>query len=172
MLKEVCEALYPVLATYRRPGHIFTTTINRGRVETNKLRISRVMEHAPCDWSNRWQACSHGVPKQIPGHYITIKWDFSLRYYLLFGMQNISLFSWSQAICSTNDSSIYKNSELGRCFESYSLNIPSEYIADKNHFKDGEPFILPYCMIKDEIPLSRNKKWKTSYWSSCIQLST
>ena len=45
---------------------------------------------------------------------------------------------------STNDSAVLKNSELGRCLESCSLNIPSEDIADKNYFKDGQPFILPY----------------------------
>ena len=33
---------------------------------------------------------------------------------------------------SANDSTVLKNSELGRCLESYSLNIPSEDIADKN----------------------------------------
>ena len=44
---------------------------------------------------------------------------------------------------STNDSAVLKNSELSRRLESYSLNIPSEGIADKNYFKDGEPFILP-----------------------------
>ena len=31
---------------------------------------------------------------------------------------------------STNDSAVLKNSELGRCLKSYSLNIPSEDIAD------------------------------------------
>ena len=43
---------------------------------------------------------------------------------------------------STNDSAVLKNSELGS-LELYSLNIPSEDIAEKNYFKDGEPFILP-----------------------------
>ena len=43
---------------------------------------------------------------------------------------------------STNDSAVLKNSELGRSLESYSLNNPSEDTADKNYFKDGEPFIL------------------------------
>ena len=42
-----------------------------------------------------------------------------------------------------NDSAVLKNSELDRRLESYSLNIPSEDIADKNYSKDGEPFILP-----------------------------
>ena len=53
ILKEVCETLYTVLAThYLRPP------------STNKFRISKVAEQASCDWSNRWQACSHGVPKK------------------------------------------------------------------------------------------------------------
>ena len=52
---------------------------------------------------------------------------------------------------STNDSAVLKNSELGRRLESYSLNIPSEDIADKNYSKDGEPFILSYYMVGDEI---------------------
>ena len=45
---------------------------------------------------------------------------------------------------STNDSVVLKNSELGRRLESCSLNLLSEDITDKNYFKDGEPFILPY----------------------------
>ena len=52
---------------------------------------------------------------------------------------------------STSDSTILKNSELGRCLKLYSLNIPSENIADKNYFKDGEPFISLYYMVDDEI---------------------
>ena len=52
---------------------------------------------------------------------------------------------------STNDSAVLKNSELGRRLESYSLNIPSEDIADNNYSKDGEPFILSYYMVGDEI---------------------
>ena len=52
---------------------------------------------------------------------------------------------------SRNDCTVLKNSELGRRLESYSLNIPSEDIGDKNYFKDGEPFILPYYMVGDEI---------------------
>ena len=49
---------------------------------------------------------------------------------------------------STNDGAVLKNSELGRRLESYSLNIPSEDIANKNYFKDGKSFILP---VGDEI---------------------
>ena len=52
---------------------------------------------------------------------------------------------------STNDSAVRKNSGLGRRLESYSLNIPSEDIADKNYFKRGEPFILSYYLVGDEI---------------------
>ena len=52
---------------------------------------------------------------------------------------------------STNDRAVLKNLELGRRLESYSLNIPSKDIADKNYFKDGEPFILPYYVVVDEI---------------------
>ena len=52
---------------------------------------------------------------------------------------------------STNDSAVLKNLELGRRLKSYSLNIPSEDIANKNYFKDGEPFILPYYMVGDKI---------------------
>ena len=52
---------------------------------------------------------------------------------------------------STNDSPVLKNSELGRSLESYSLNISSEDIDDKYYFKDGNPFILPYYMVGDEI---------------------
>ena len=52
---------------------------------------------------------------------------------------------------STDDSAVLKNSELGRRLELYSLTIPSEDIADKNYFKDGEPFILPYYIVGDEI---------------------
>ena len=52
---------------------------------------------------------------------------------------------------STNDRAVLKNLELGRRLESYSLNIPSKDIADKNYFKDGEPFILPYYMVGDKI---------------------
>ena len=46
---------------------------------------------------------------------------------------------------------VLKNSELGKHFESFSLNIASKDIADKNYFKDGEPFILPYYVVVDEI---------------------
>ena len=52
---------------------------------------------------------------------------------------------------SRNDCTVLKNSELGRRLESYSLNIPSEDIADKYYFKDGEPFILSYYMVGGEI---------------------
>ena len=52
---------------------------------------------------------------------------------------------------STNDGAVLKNSELGRQLESYSLNIPSEDIANKNYFKDGKSFILPYYIVGDEI---------------------
>ena len=52
---------------------------------------------------------------------------------------------------STSDSAVLKNLELGRRLESYLLNISSEDIADKNYFKDGEPFILPYYMVGHEI---------------------
>ena len=64
-----------------------------------------------------------------------------------------------------------KTRSLVERFESYSPNIPSEDIPDKNYFKDGEPFALPYYMVGHEIfqlkdylmrPY-RNKKWKASY---------
>ena len=69
-------------------------------------------------------------------------------------MQNISLFNLYFNVGqygSTDNSAILKNSELGRRLELYSLTIPSEDIADKNYFKDGEPFILPYYIVGDEI---------------------
>ena len=46
---------------------------------------------------------------------------------------------------STNDSTILKNSELGRCLKSYSLNIPSENIADKIILKMESH---SFCLIK------------------------
>ena len=47
--------------------------------------------------------------------------------------------------------SLSKTSELGRRLKSYSLDIPSEDIADENYFKYGEPFILPHYMVGDVI---------------------
>lgn len=44
-----------------------------------------------------------------------------------------------------------RNSEPAKRLESYSLNIFSEDIADKQYFKDGESFVSPYCMAGDEI---------------------
>ena len=38
---------------------------------------------------------------------------------------------------STNDSAVFRNYELGRRLELYSLNKPSEDIGDQNHFKDS-----------------------------------
>ena len=66
-------------------------------------------------------------------------------------MQNISLFSLTMGNMVVQMIAVLKNSELGKHFESYSLNIASKDIADKNYFKDGEPFILPYYVVVDEI---------------------
>ena len=52
---------------------------------------------------------------------------------------------------SKKDGTILKNSELGTRLELYSLNIPSENIAHKNCYKLGQPFILSYYMVCDEI---------------------
>ena len=112
--------------------------------------------------------------QKILGSYVTIIRDFSLRHYLLCMMQNIS------SLSSTSDNMVVqvvapfsktRSLELRRRFELYSLNTPSEDIANKNYFKDGESFILLYYMVGDEIFLLkdylmhpyRNKKWKASY---------
>ena len=50
---------------------------------------------------------------------------------------------------STYDSPVLKNSELGKRLVSYLY--PSVDTADKQYFKDGELFVLPYYMPCDEI---------------------
>ena len=52
---------------------------------------------------------------------------------------------------SKNDSAVLKNSELGKRFESHSLNIPSEETVDEQYFTDGESFVFPYYMVGNDI---------------------
>ena len=67
-------------------------------------------------------------------------------------MQNISLFSsMLDNVVAQMIASFSKTSELGRRLKSYSLDIPSEDIADENYFKYGESFILPHYMVGDVI---------------------
>ena len=46
---------------------------------------------------------------------------------------------------------VVRNSELGKHLESHSLKIPSEDTTNKQYFKDGEPFVLTFCIADDEM---------------------
>lgn len=50
---------------------------------------------------------------------------------------------------STYDSPVLKNSELGKRLVSYLY--PSVDTADKQYFKDGESFVLTFCIADDEM---------------------
>ena len=125
---------------YRTVQILFTTTINRGRVEKNNVRSSRVVKHPSLIGAIDGKHVAMECPKNIGSLYHSYKGFFSKYYFINVGENG-----------KTNDSVVFKNSELGRRLESYSLNVPSEDIADKNYLKNGELFILRYYMVGDEI---------------------
>ena len=132
-----------MLSTVYRTGNIlFTITINRGRVDTNKLIELWSMPHVigAIDGKHVAMEC----PKNAVSLYHNYKGFFSQVLLAVCDAKYKFIFIDVGQHGSTNDSAILKNSELGRRLESYSLNIPSEDITDKNYYKDVEPFILPY----------------------------
>ena len=87
ILKEVCEALYTVLATHNlRPP---SKEEEWKQISSEFLELWS-MSHVIGAIDGKLVAME--CPKNA-GHYITIIREFSLRYYLLFVIQNISLFS-------------------------------------------------------------------------------
>ena len=90
-------------------------------------------------------------PKSTGSLYHSYKWFFSQVLLAVCDAKYKFIFINVWQYGSTDDRAVLKNSELGRHLELYSLTIPSEDIADKNYFKDGEPFILPYYIVGDEI---------------------
>ena len=109
-------------------------------MEKNNVRSSRVVKHPSLTGAIDGKHVAMECPKNIGSLYHSYKGFFSKYYFINVGENG-----------KTNDSVVFKNSELGRRLESYSLNIPSEDIADKNYLKNGELFILRYYMVGDEI---------------------
>ena len=87
ILKEVCVALYTVLVThYLLPP----STVEDWKLISSEFLELWNMPHVIGAIDGKHVAMN---AQKILGHYITITRDFSLRYYLLFVMQNISSFS-------------------------------------------------------------------------------
>ena len=145
MLKEVCEELYTILvAHFLRPQ----STKEEWKQMSSEFLELRNKPHVIGAIDSKHVAMD--CPKNTGSLYHNYKGFFSQVLLAVFDAKyNFILIDVGQ-YGRTNDSAVLKNSELGRRLESYSLNIPSEDIADKNYVKDGEPFILPYYMVGDE----------------------
>ena len=109
------------------------------------------MEFAPCDWSDDGKHVAVECPKITGLLYHNYKEFFSEVLYAACNPNYKLIFIDVGQYGCTSDSAVLRNSELGRRFESFSLNIPSEDLADENNFKDGEPFILLYYMVRADI---------------------
>ena len=146
MLKEVCEELYTILvAHFLRPQ---STKEEWKQISSEFLEL-RNKPHVIGAIDSKHVAMD--CPKNTGSLYHNYKGFFSQVLLAVFDAKyNFILIDVGQ-YGRTNDSAVLKNSELGRRLESYSLNIPSEDIADKYYFKDGEPFILSYYMVGGEI---------------------
>ena len=46
---------------------------------------------------------------------------------------------------------VLRKSELGKHLKSHSLKISSEDSTNKQYFKDGESFVLTFCIADDEM---------------------
>ena len=146
ILKEVCEALCTVLAThYLRP----TSTEEEWKQICSEFLELWNMPHVIVAISGKHVAME--CPQNTGSLYHNCKGFFFQVLLAVCDAKYKFIFIDVGQYGSTNDRAVLKNLELGRCLESYFLNIPSKDIADKNYFKDGEPFILPYYMVGDKI---------------------
>ena len=145
ILKEVCEVLYTVLAThYLRPP---LTEEEWKQKSSEFLNLWNMPHVGAIDGKHVATEC----PKNTGSLCHNYKGFFSQVLLAVCDAKYKFIFIDIGQYGSKNDSAIIKNLELGRRLESYSLNIPSEDIADKYYFKDGEPFILSYYMVGGEI---------------------
>ena len=146
MLKEICETLYTPLAThYLRP---LLTEEESKQISSEILELWYMLHVIESiDGKHVAMECS----KNTGSLYHNYKGFFSQVLLAVCDAKYKFIFIDVDQYVSTNDSAALKNSKHGRRLESYSPNIPSEDIAYKNYFKDGEPLILPYNMVGDEI---------------------
>ena len=145
ILKEVCEVLYTVLAThYLRPP---LTEEEWKQKSSEFLNLWNMPHVGAIDGKHVATEC----PKNTGSLCHNYKGFFSQVLLAVCDAKYKFIFIDIGQYGSKNDSAIIKNLELGRRLESYSLNIPSEDIADKYYFKDGEPFILSCYMVGGEI---------------------
>ena len=118
-------------------------------METDKCRPSIIVEFSPCNWSD-----NYGLPKNTK--------SLNHKYNVLFSQVLLTVCNAKYKFISvdigqcrsTIDSPVPINFELGGHLESYSLNIPSEDIADENNFKDGQPFTSVKRLF--DVPLPKN----------------
>ena len=125
ILKEVCEALYTLLATHHlRPP---STEEEWKQISSEFLTLWN-MPHVigAIDGNHVATKC----PKNTGSLYHNYKGYFSQVLPAVCDATYNFIFIDIGQYGSTNDSAVLKNSELGRCLKSYSLNIPSEDIAD------------------------------------------
>ena len=145
ILKVVCEALYTVLAThFLRPP---STEEEWKQISSEFLELSN-MPHVIGAINGKHVAME--CPKNIGSLYHNYKGFFSHVFAVCDAKYKFNFIDVGQ-YGGRNDGVVLKSSELSIRLELYSLNISSEDIADKNFFEDGELFILPYCMVGDEI---------------------
>ena len=140
ILKEVCEALYTVLAThYLRPP---STEEEWKQISSEFLELWN-MPHVIGPINGKHVAIKR--PKNTGSLYHNYKVFLSQVLLAVCDAKYKFIFIDIGQYGSTNDSTILKNSELGRCLKSYSLNIPSENIADKIILKMESH---SFCLIK------------------------
>ena len=127
ILKEVCEALYTVLVThYLLPP----STVEDWKLISSEFLELWNMPHVIGAIDGKHVAMN---AQKILGHYINYKGFFSQVLLAVCDAKYKFIFIDVRQYGSTNNSVVLKNSELGRHHELYSLNIPSEDIADKNY---------------------------------------
>ena len=146
ILREVCDALYNVLSPiYLRPS---STEEEWEQISSEFLDLWN-MPHVVGAIDGKHVAME--CPKNSGSLYHNFKGFFSQVLLAVcdakYKFTSIDVGQYG----STNDSPVLKNSELRKRLELYSLNISTEEIVDENYLKNGEPFVLPYYMVGDEI---------------------
>ena len=137
ILKKVCETLYTVLSTYYLRPPLTEEELKQISLEFLELWYIPHVIGAIDGWHVDIEC-----PKSTRSLYHNYKGFFPQVLLAVCDAKYKFIFIDVRQYGSTNDSTVFKNSELGRRLKSYALNFSAEDIAEKNYFEDGEPFIL------------------------------